>query len=294
MQFRGNVGLKPHFSEHESNAIFLRRCEFIQLCKGVEYVISVVKKHPGLDRPSIHNPIPLPLHSTRGKIAADEMPVETFDLPENRTLDERVEEAMKSEIVFNAMIMASDKDVIRGLVRRKLEREDTEYTSVMELIEDLQKEDEPQHFEETMDCQPSTSSYERPASSLTSSPASSAASSAASSFEPDIVADSFEGDISSIPAGELLMSPHLPVNIAPPSRTPSPLPSPVDCPRVGLEEEEEYIHEDDRCKVCLDLRSDCLFMPCNHLCCCTSCASALKSCPVCRTKLKSILKIYRR
>ena len=49
----------------------------------------------------------------------------------------------------------------------------------------------------------------------------------------------------------------------------------------------------ETCKVCFDRKSDCLFFPCRHLCCCIECASSLSFCPLCRKDLKKIIKIYR-
>ena len=55
----------------------------------------------------------------------------------------------------------------------------------------------------------------------------------------------------------------------------------------------KVLKEEETCKVCLDSRTDCLFLPCRHICCCVKCACALRNCPICREKLTKIIKVYR-
>jgi hypothetical protein len=57
------------------------------------------------------------------------------------------------------------------------------------------------------------------------------------------------------------------------SLIPSALPSPV----VKL------------CAICLDKENNILFLPCAHLCCCSTCGENKKvtKCPLCRVKIKS-------
>ena len=271
---------------------------------GVDYVADVVKKHPGLKRPSIHNPIRLPASlSSMKQIVADQIfnSNETSSaVDEELTLNERVEKELGSEIAQAAVLLGFDSILIRKLIRKKLERENVGYSSAESLVDDLQNNEEAQNIaEEAMESETTTSFKYRPQcpSSLTSSPMSSTSSSRSSS-DQDIAADSISNDISAIPAGQLLMEPssfHFSSNSfsPPPSAPLSPASSLVNSIPSCLDEDDDMIHDEDRCKVCLDKKSDCLFMPCNHLCCCTGCSMALKTCPVCRTKLKTILKVYR-
>ena len=53
------------------------------------------------------------------------------------------------------------------------------------------------------------------------------------------------------------------------------------------------IKNEQTCKVCLDRISDCVFVPCGHVCCCITCGSALRKCPICRENLDKIVKFYR-
>jgi hypothetical protein len=53
---------------------------------------------------------------------------------------------------------------------------------------------------------------------------------------------------------------------------------------------------DDNCVVCMDASKNHLIMPCRHLCVCTHCApiiSELGTCPMCRTRIKEIIQIFK-
>jgi len=76
-------------------------------------------------------------------------------------------------------------------------------------------------------------------------------------------------------------------NFAPPTETPSAPSAPVGLPasddNTGME-----------CVVCFERPKDTLLQPCNHICCCSTCANKLSPniCPVCRTAITSKQKIY--
>ena len=111
----------------------------MQLSKGVDFVQRIVNSNPSIQRLQIHNSIPLPSDDTSSRI------VEANDIrtpQEMSSIDARVNTAMTREIVQSALMMISDESGIRGLVRRKLEEEGTEYNSVFELVEDFQKMEE--------------------------------------------------------------------------------------------------------------------------------------------------------
>jgi pSer/pThr/pTyr-binding forkhead associated (FHA) protein len=50
---------------------------------------------------------------------------------------------------------------------------------------------------------------------------------------------------------------------------------------------------DNCCSICLDSERDCLIMPCRHSCSCLRCIKSVKNCPVCRTPINDIIRIYR-
>ncbi|EEC20583.1 apoptosis inhibitor IAP, putative [Ixodes scapularis] len=46
------------------------------------------------------------------------------------------------------------------------------------------------------------------------------------------------------------------------------------------------------CAVCLDDEKSVLFLPCQHLVACVNCASAVDTCPMCRTPIKSAIRAF--
>lgn len=47
-----------------------------------------------------------------------------------------------------------------------------------------------------------------------------------------------------------------------------------------------------RCKICLNEDSNILLLPCSHICTCISCTTCVNLCPICRCKIKSVIKVY--
>ncbi|XP_030765154.1 E3 ubiquitin-protein ligase MYLIP-A [Sitophilus oryzae] len=46
------------------------------------------------------------------------------------------------------------------------------------------------------------------------------------------------------------------------------------------------------CKICMDNRLDCAFMPCAHVVACSTCSARIDRCPLCRTEIKQVQKLY--
>ena len=75
----------------------------------------------------------------------------------------------------------------------------------------------------------------------------------------------------------------------------------VNYPSVEVKESESVGHANiDRnagyetnCSICLDAERDCLIMPCRHNVSCTRCIKSVKNCPVCRTLITDIIRIYK-
>ena len=158
----------------------------------------------------------------------------------NETIDDKTSNAMASFLVQNAIQLCFAPDLVRKVVTRKLEKENAEYTSLLQLVEDLQNE-----------------------------------------------AKTTGND----PENPVLNSP---CNVEAPQTSKS-LPLASNSNENSKENDRKKLEliNQRTCKVCLDRFYDCMFMPCNHLCCCLQCASALKQCPLCRQKLDKIIKIYR-
>jgi len=47
------------------------------------------------------------------------------------------------------------------------------------------------------------------------------------------------------------------------------------------------------CVICLEQEYNAVFVPCGHMCCCTSCSSHLSDCPLCRRRIEQVVRTYR-
>lgn len=55
----------------------------------------------------------------------------------------------------------------------------------------------------------------------------------------------------------------------------------------------QELRDANRCKICFDRESSCVFGSCGHLCSCVECSSKVKACPICRQKIVNIIRIYK-
>ena len=57
---------------------------------------------------------------------------------------------------------------------------------------------------------------------------------------------------------------------------------------------EELSQERDKflCVVCQDLKREVILKPCNHYCLCHDCSRALRECPICKSRVRNMEKIY--
>lgn len=62
--------------------------------------------------------------------------------------------------------------------------------------------------------------------------------------------------------------------------------------QANLQQEKMGGYETN-CSICLDAERDCLIMPCRHNVSCTRCIKSVKNCPVCRTPITDIIRIYK-
>ncbi|GMH20491.1 hypothetical protein Nepgr_022332 [Nepenthes gracilis] len=64
-----------------------------------------------------------------------------------------------------------------------------------------------------------------------------------------------------------------------------------------VENESESTKRDrlmpDLCVICLEQEYNAVFVPCGHMCCCTSCCSHLANCPLCRRRIEQIIRTFR-
>ncbi|KAM1344016.1 hypothetical protein EV1_008121 [Malus domestica] len=49
----------------------------------------------------------------------------------------------------------------------------------------------------------------------------------------------------------------------------------------------------DLCVICLEQDYNAVFVPCGHMCCCTTCSLHLTSCPLCRRRIDQAVKTFR-
>ncbi|KAK0580428.1 hypothetical protein LWI29_001917 [Acer saccharum] len=49
----------------------------------------------------------------------------------------------------------------------------------------------------------------------------------------------------------------------------------------------------DLCVICLEQDYNAVFVPCGHMCCCTTCSSHLTNCPLCRRRIEQVVKTFR-
>jgi len=54
----------------------------------------------------------------------------------------------------------------------------------------------------------------------------------------------------------------------------------------------DELQEKRSCQICLQRIRDVIFIPCNHVACCTTCGNTLLRCPLCTTKITKIQRIY--
>ncbi|CAH0722483.1 unnamed protein product, partial [Brenthis ino] len=58
------------------------------------------------------------------------------------------------------------------------------------------------------------------------------------------------------------------------------------------DDEKEDINVEGECVICMDTKSEVVFVPCGHMCCCQSCSQKdLEGCPMCRTDIERTIKI---
>ncbi|KAI5070951.1 hypothetical protein GOP47_0013202 [Adiantum capillus-veneris] len=49
----------------------------------------------------------------------------------------------------------------------------------------------------------------------------------------------------------------------------------------------------DLCVICLEQEYNAVFVPCGHMCSCTSCSTQLSNCPLCRRRIEQVVRTYR-
>ena len=68
--------------------------------------------------------------------------------------------------------------------------------------------------------------------------------------------------------------------------------SKTDDEEERLRQENLRLKDERLCKICADKELGVVFIPCGHFVTCTNCASLLTNCPVCRSRITSLVKTY--
>ena len=262
-----------YFISRELICVFFYSCEYLLQCKGLAFVQDIANRYPDLQRPEfVHqqptneNQIATTSENTCTSTVSSRLPLSVFPTDNgnslhyinadysnnslagssnsNETIDDKISDAMASSLVQNAIQLCFEPNLVRKVVTRKLEKDNSEYTSLLLLVEDLQNE--------------TTKTANDPLNPVLNSPC----------------------------------SVELPQTSKLPPESVQLTSNNIKNSKENDRKKQELINQ-RTCKVCLDRFYDCMFMPCNHLCCCLQCASALKQCPLCRRKIDKIIKVYR-
>ncbi|CAF1570639.1 unnamed protein product, partial [Rotaria sordida] len=51
--------------------------------------------------------------------------------------------------------------------------------------------------------------------------------------------------------------------------------------------------DENLCKICMDANIDCVFLNCGHLCTCIRCGKQLSECPLCRSYIIRVVRVFK-
>ncbi|XP_038209177.1 E3 ubiquitin-protein ligase LRSAM1-like [Zerene cesonia] len=61
---------------------------------------------------------------------------------------------------------------------------------------------------------------------------------------------------------------------------------------LGVLDSDESLNDDGECVICMENKSQVVFVPCGHMCCCEICSHKdISTCPMCRTHIERIIKV---
>ena len=69
-----------------------------------------------------------------------------------------------------------------------------------------------------------------------------------------------------------------------------PKPEPPDEPELPKPASTEPANTE--CAICLDDNAEYAAVPCGHRCLCADCSKTVSQCPVCRTKMSAVLRVF--
>ncbi|XP_059150224.1 E3 ubiquitin-protein ligase XIAP-like [Physella acuta] len=59
-----------------------------------------------------------------------------------------------------------------------------------------------------------------------------------------------------------------------------------------IKEQNNQLRQQTVCKICMDQEVAVVFLPCGHLVSCADCASAMRDCPLCRSNIKGVARVF--
>ena len=60
---------------------------------------------------------------------------------------------------------------------------------------------------------------------------------------------------------------------------------------LSMVDKETALTEENQCKICISDEATIVFLPCGHLGSCSTCASSLIYCPICRTLIANAVRL---
>ena len=66
----------------------------------------------------------------------------------------------------------------------------------------------------------------------------------------------------------------------------------LDAQRLDMQRVEEERSRTRECAVCLEARSEAVFVPCGHVVCCPGCAWSVRTCPLCQTDIEKRVRVF--
>ena len=83
-------------------------------------------------------------------------------------------------------------------------------------------------------------------------------------------------------------SPSVSISAPIPAPPPASAPPAHDAAHLAQQLEDATV-----CKICYTEGMDCVLFPCRHQCCCFACSRQLQECPLCRTNITSVERVFR-
>ena len=261
---------------------------------GIDYVQQIASRFPNINRPLMPKRLHRAPNSTKmsppasiassaslqtndsgyhsaasssiAQTVADEMPFSRSNTVPS--FEKKLSDFMKSDIVRETIKIGFDKDLTSSVIAKKL-KSGSEYTSVSDLVEDLLLQEN------------SSSNCER--------------------METDHIAEkrkdfSYKTTETSLPCFSGISSPSCSsgVSMQPESNlVESDFCFGNDMLDDDVKKKIEDLVNEERCKICLDQKINCVLTPCGHACCCLECGPGLTKCPICRKSLETIIRFYR-